>query len=126
MDHKKGQDGGEAMNCGRRNGLWERSMAEKQRIVGELTVVKQSTVGKAMYSGKGQDGGETQDCGRNQDGGDAMNCGRSNGLREGPRWWKGKGLWESPLTVQQSTVGSAMYSGKGQHGSEAKDCGRVR
>ena len=39
-----------------------------------------------------------------------MNCGRSNGL------------WDK-MAEKQSTVGNAMYSGKGQHGGEAMDCG---
>ena len=79
----KGQDGGEAMDCGRSNGLWEKSrwwrsneLWEKQWIVGRakgreakdcgrvLTAAQQSTVGKTMYSGKGQHGSEAKDCGR--------------------------------------------------------------
>ena len=57
--------------------------------------------------------------------GAAKHCGNSNVFWEGPTWQRSKGLWESPLMVaQQSTVGKAMYSGKGQDGREAMDCGR--
>ena len=49
-------------------------------------------------------------CGKGQDGRKAMNCGRSNGL------------WDK-MAEKQSTLGNAMYSGKGQHGGDAMDCG---
>lgn len=72
----KGQSGGEATDYEtgqeweRSNGLWEKPRWE--RIVqSSLTVVKQGTVGKAMYSRKVQHGGEAKDCRRGQYGREA-------------------------------------------------------
>ena len=47
-----------------------------------------------------------------------MDCGKC-------QWRRSKGLWDTPLTVQQSTVGKAMYCGKGQDGGKAMDCGKA-